>query len=89
MPRALLYHLTHTADNMLLLINDFPISFTDVVFFSIVTNNDDLIAKLSLWTLITDKEGLIILILTLGFDLSVHLCPKPYIKVEFYVGYFQ
>ena len=32
-PRALLYNLIHTADNMLLLINDFTISYTDVVFF--------------------------------------------------------
>ena len=42
------------------------------------------------WVLIgTLWWGLIILILTLGFDLSVLLCWKPYIKVEFNVGYFQ
>ena len=29
------------------------------------------------------------MILTLGFDLSAHLCWKPYIKVEWYVWYFQ
>ena len=29
------------------------------------------------------------MISTLGFDLSVHLCRKPYIEVKFYVRYFQ
>ena len=47
-------------------------------------------SQIQCWVLIWMRwYGLIILISTLGFDLSVHLCWKPYIKVEFDIWYFQ
>ena len=46
-------------------------------------------SRIQCWVLIcTLWKGLIILILKLGFDLSVHLCWKPDMEIEFNVCYF-